>query len=421
MKPYQLVLLICSFLITTTLTLGQSAQEQQIKRAAKGKTGVSPEELVSFKSDVLFGQAIESLNEMSKKFLRKPIVDTSPIKSKTIGVNIESMYWKDAFELILRTNNLWYDEKQDYIQVISMDEAALRGAQIPGGPVAVPTAQGGATRIDTGAVLARTREVLISAIFVEIDQSKLRESGISFKLFRGRDLNLGVEFDGATKVSSNIFKVEATPRSNKLAVDIDAAVRFFESEQFGEVIARPQVTVRSGGTGRVQIGQDFSIKERDFGGNILDKFYNAGTILDVQPRVYTYAGTELIDLNLKVERSSVQPGAVSTLVNKTQAQNSLILLDGEESYAGGLYINEDQTTREGIPFLKDLPWWFFGLRYIFGYDLKRVTTKELLVLIRAQLVPMVDERITQRDLQRNVIQEKRNEIREDIQKRKSKQ
>ncbi len=373
-----------AFAFTCLLLYGlapaQTSEEQRIRRAARGKDVVGQDELVSFRSDVPYKQALELLNDMAKKFLKKPIIDPSPLTT-AINVNIESMYWRDAFELILRTNGMWYTEVADYIQVTGVGSG---GPTTPGAPTTA--------RVDSGAILAKTREITISAIFLEIDKGKLNESGISFNIFRGRDLNLGIEFTGADRVATNIFAVEVNPTSNKLAVDLDAALRIFESEQLGEIIARPQVTVRSGVQGRVQIGADFSVKERDFSGNVIDRFYSTGTILEVTPRVYMYGATPLIDLDLKVERSNVQPGAVSTIINKTDAKTRLVLMNGEESYVGGLVISEESATREGIPLLKDLPWWFFGLRYVFGYDASRVTRKELVVMIRAELVPTIDER-----------------------------
>ncbi len=36
---------------------------------------------------------------------------------------------------------------------------------------------------------------------------------------------------------------------------------------------------------------------------------------------------------------------------------------------------KEPTERVGIPFLKDLPWWVFGIRYLTGSD-KAVTTKK---------------------------------------------
>jgi len=408
-----LIFFACGILLVGGSVFAQSQEEQKIKRAARGKDVVTQEELVNFKNDVPYTQAIESLSALSKKFLKKPIIDPAPLSTK-INVEIQSMYWRDAFELILRTNNLWYVDQPDYIQV--MPVGALPAT--PGAPIAPGAVM---TRADSGQILARTRDVMISAIFVEIDQSKLRESGISYSIFRGRDLNLGVEFLGSERVSSNIFTAAVAPISKKLSVDIGAALRIFESEQLGEVIARPQSTVRSGATGRVQIGTDFSVKERDFSGNVMDRFYSTGTILQVTPTVYTYGKTVLIDLTYQATRSNVTPGTVSTLINKTESQAKLLLLDGEESYVAGLVIQEENTTREGIPLLKDLPWWVFGLRYVFGYDKVSVSQKDLLILLRADLVPTVDERIEQLSKGRNVIQEKLKEGREELEKRMKKQ
>jgi general secretion pathway protein D len=80
-------------------------------------------------------------------------------------------------------------------------------------------------------------------------------------------------------------------------------------------------------------------------------------------------------------------------IKKSEAQTSILMLDGEETVLGGLYINEDTKRREGIPFLKDLPWWIFGLRYLFGYETNNLIKKELLIVIRADLVPSLEERL----------------------------
>ncbi|MBI3580176.1 MAG: hypothetical protein HY276_03405 [Ignavibacteriales bacterium] len=407
MKKTLSILFACS-IFCYGFVIAQSKEEMQVKRAAKGKDVVSQDELVSFKSDMLYAQVLQALSDMSKKFAKKPIIDPNPLNTP-INQNIESMYWKDALELLLRTNNRWYNEAPDYFQVVGMDGG---GAPGPGGTTVA--------RVDSAAILAKAREVTISAIFLEIDKTKLNESGISFNIFRGKDLNLGVEFTGADRVSSNIFTVTAAPTSKKLAVDVNAALRIFESEALGEIIAKPQVTVRSGILGRVQVGADFSVKERDFSGNIIDKFYSTGTILEVTPKVYQYGSTEFIDLSMNVERSNVQPGTVSTIVNRTKATSKLVLLNGEESFVGGLFINEENITREGIPLLKDLPWWVFGLRYIFGYDATRVTKKELIVLMKAELVPLLDERMNQAKSPRDVLQQKLQEGREDLQRRATK-
>jgi general secretion pathway protein D len=407
------MLVVCSVLLLAQVADAQNVEEQRIKRAARGKEFVSQEELVSFKSDVPYDQAIQALSTLSKKYLKKPIVDPAPLTTK-IGVEIQSMYWKDALELILRTNNLWYEEKPDYFQIFAV------GAQ-PGGGGGVPAPGGMVARVDSGAIIAKTREVTISAIFLEIDQSKAREIGLNWSIFRGKDLNLGVEFSGADIVSSNVFSATVSPTSNKLAVSVEGALKVFESEQLGEVIGRPEVTVRSGSKGRVQVGTDFSIKERDFAGNLIDRFYSAGTILEITPTVYRYGNTDLIDLSYTATKSSVVPGTVTTLVNKTETSGKVLLLNGEENYVGGLYTNDQTTTRQGIPLLKDLPWWFFGLRYVFGYDRTNLDRKELLIVLRAELVPTIDERINELGKNRDIIQEKLKQGREETDRLMKKQ
>ena len=411
MKKRSTMLFICCLLLLANLQVALSQNEATIKRAIKGKETYSQDELVSFKGDIPYKQALESLSALSKKFSKKPIVDPQPLVS-TINVEIQSLYWRDALELILRTNNLWYTESDDYFQVSPIGQIAQSGAPTPGGMVAA---------VDSGMIVAKSREVTISAIFLEINTLKLRESGINFNIFRGKDLNLGVQFTGADNVSSPIFGATVSPSSKTLSVNIDAAIRVFESEQIGEVIARPQTSVRSGNKGRVQVGTDFSIKERDFSGNILDKFYSTGTILEVTPKVYTYGTTTLIDLPYKATRSTVTPGAVSTLVNKTETEGRRVLLDGEETYVGGLYTIDENIVRTGIPILKDLPWWFFGLRYIFGYDKIESTRKELVILLKAEVVPTIEDRLKDLAKDRNTIQDKLKEIRDDSEKRLKKQ
>ena len=410
MKKRSTITFFCFLLFLAGSLQAQTPEEKRIKRAAEGKA-YTQEELVSFQKDVPYNVALESLGSLSKKFLKKPIIDPLPLTTP-IGVEIQSMYWKDAFELILRTNNLWYAEKEDYLQVAAA--GVLMAGAAPGGGAPV----GG--QIDSTAILAKSRDVIISAIFLEINTAKQRESGISFSFFRGHGLNLGVNFAGSSKVTSDIFSVDARPTSSNLTVDVTSALKVFESEQIGEVIARPQTVVKSGSKGRIVIGTSFSVKQRDFSGNITDMFFDAGTILEITPKIYTYGAIDFIDLPYHAERSSVNPGTVSTIINKTTSDGRLIVLNGEETYVGGLYSNDVETTREGIPFLKDIPWWFFGLRYIFGYDNNSVTKKELIILLKAELAPTVEDRMKEFVKDRDVLKDRLKEFRDDIQKKSNK-
>lgn len=425
MKTLSLVALVLVLTVGVD-AVAQIREEQQLRRAARGKEGVSPEEMVSFKNDLSYVEAIKALSELSQKFLGKPIVDPAP-KDKPIGVGIDGWYWRDALEMILRTNGLWYEEQPSYFLVFDPrarqaqpTPAVAQPAQPVTQPIVSPAVQQPAAppQPTEAEELAAAREVTISAIFLEVDQTKAREIGVNFSLFKTKGMQIGFEFQGAAGVRSPLVNIEArqTP-TRSLSLDIETAMRFFESEALGEVIARPQVTVRTGQRGRVQIGQDFSVRSRTISGDITENFYSTGTILEVTPKVYKIGEVEFIDLSLDVERSSVNPGEVTTLINRSKASSKLLLLDKEESYVGGLYVNEETTQRQGIPFLKDLPWWVFGLRYVFGFDAVRVARKELIVLIKAELVPMLEERVSERGKEKNLLQEKIQEGREDTAKR----
>jgi type IV pilus assembly protein PilQ len=87
------------------------------------------------------------------------------------------------------------------------------------------------------------------------------------------------------------------------------------------------------------------------------------------------------------------PDPATTIINKTQANTEVIMLDGEEIVMGGLFINDEVNIRSGVPILKDLPWYVFGLRYIFGSEEIQIVKKELVILLKAELVPTLRERL----------------------------
>jgi type IV pilus assembly protein PilQ len=245
----------------------------------------------------------------------------------------------------------------------------------------------------------RSREIKISAVFFEVNLTKLDEVGVNWSFMKTtNDVALGAEFLGGNRVSSDIFGLDVTPKLS--FANIDLLAKLFSNYDLGEILSGPQVVVRSGEEGRIQVGEDFSIKERDFAGNLIDKFYSAGTIIKVTPQVINEQGVNFVHMAVDVERSSVVPGAVSTIIKKTKANTNLLLLDGEESIIGGLYNTETNVIRTGVPFLKDLPWYVFGLRYLFGYERDEMKKKELVILMKAELVPTLQERISQRKEER---------------------
>jgi len=389
------LLFILIGLVLAGQTHAQIKDEYELKRADRGKQGVSPDELVSFAADLPYTEGIKAISEMSKRFTGKIVVDTDPLVNQKIGVAIQAMHWKDALEIILKANNRWYVESDEYIQVLPMSQVTSVGGERVG--VGAQAGGLGVMGIDSSEYYARNREVRISTMFLEIQRSKLNETGMRFSIFKsGTDGNINVEFDGTQAldptVRTSVLEIAGETTPGRFVADLTGAIRIFEQTGVGHVLAEPTVTVQSGSQGRVQLGEDFSVKQRTISGDITETFFSTGTIMEVLPKVYHYKGIDFVALGLKVERSTlIDP--VNVRVAKTQTTSKKVLFDGEEDYVGGLFITSERTTREGIPLLKDIP----IIKYLFSYEKVEQDVRELVVILRADLVPVLEDRVATKE------------------------
>jgi len=344
----------------------------------------NPDEIVTLSRETTFEQAIQILNSFAREYEQRIIINRSSFEGP-IGVNIPAMPWQQALQYIAAANGLVLQEKPDYYEVL--EEAPAQQAAKP-------------ARRKTGPYSLDTREVKISATFFEGQKRLLREIGVDWSTLKNG--KVAINSVGAQNVSNSLFEV-ALPSFNESDLlqlastgwDIRALFSTFEAANKGEILSAPTIKVMDGETGRIQVGQDFSINQVDFAGNTVTKFFSTGTILDVTPEVVQIHDTTFIHMSITAEKSSAQPDPVSTIINKQQANTQILLLSGEETLIAGLYRNEEAVVRRGIPYLKNLPWWFFGLRFLFGYDSKDVQEQELVILIKAELVPSVADRYSQ--------------------------
>lgn len=365
----------CFWFVLLLGILAQEAVMSQSNLPSEARRALAaPEEIVSFSRSTSFANALLIVNDLSKKFSGKMIVGQDAY-SGPIGVDINKQHWMTALEMILRQNGLWYEEYADYIRIVPFAKSPVKPAAS-----AAPAEDSG-----------KSREVVISAIFFEADIAKLRQAGMSWDFFYGKDVNLGIQNNSAT-ARGGLFRVDIDPELD--FADVTATFKALESNQLGEVITSPQITVKSGEEGRIQVGSDVSVTLQDFSGNSVTQFFSTGSIIQVTPEVVIRDSLKFINLQLIIERSKSavsESGGLEIL--KSSAETSVLLLDGEETIIGGLFSNEEATTREGVPFLKDLPWWFFGLRYVFGFESKSYKKKELLILIRGEILPTLEERL----------------------------
>jgi type IV pilus assembly protein PilQ len=363
--------------------------QKYLERQIQGN--IPKDQIVSLSPNLTFEQAIELLSKVSEKAKGKKIVSTVQLLDP-IGIELANVPYDKALVALVQMKGLIYEEKEDIIIIKRKNET-------------VPP-----QRTESTYASVDSREVKISAIFFEADLNAERQLGVDWKILlskNGLDLGgnggnpiqtttTGTGTGGTTTTPTQGYQLNATTNFDLGGFfgDATAIFRAFETKNIGEIIASPNITTRDRVKGRMQVGTDFSIKQKDFAGNVIESFFSTGAIIEVTPYVYREDGVDYILLSVGVERSSFTPDPTTTQVRKSSATSQVILLNGEETIIGGLYENDETKIRNGIPFLKDLPWWFFGLRYIFGSDDIIINKKELIISIKAELIPTLKERLS---------------------------
>lgn len=399
-----------AFLLTIFLIgFTQIAYSQSEERPPREYT--NPEEMISFDRRTPFQDAVEVLTNYAQQYENRFIIDRTN-STGPIGVSLPAMHWKDALNYIMRVRKLVVLESEDILEIVTEQEAAALSQS----EESVQSSGISGEEIDGISITTGTREVRINATFFEGNKRALREIGVDWSTitsnvpdnisdFVGEDASEGIpgtDFDGrfvsvnatgAQNVSQSVFSSIVNLGDIGGGIEVQALFSAFEADNLGQILATPSVKVMDGQEGRIQVGQDFSIKQRDFAGNVTDQFFSTGTILLVRPQIVEVGDTTLIYLEMEAERSSAQPDPVSTVINKQQANTHALLLDGESTVIAGLYRTEESEVRRGVPILKDLPGWFFGLKYLFGYNSIDRQESELVVLLQAELEEPLQERM----------------------------
>lgn len=148
--------------------------------------------------------------------------------------------------------------------------------------------------------------------------------------------------------------------------DFRANLNALASNNRVNILQRPQLVARSGGTARFQVGQDVPIitsqraTNTQTGNNGTDvlqsvQYRQTGVILDLQPVVYG----DRVDITISQEISEMGKSTNAAIASPPILNRSLTtqisLTDGWTGVLGGLISNSYKKTNEGVPFIKDIP------------------------------------------------------------------
>jgi general secretion pathway protein D len=147
--------------------------------------------------------------------------------------------------------------------------------------------------------------------------------------------------------------------------DFRAAINASASNNKVNILQRPQLVTRSGGTARFQVGTDVPIlasqraTDSSSGGLGTDVLQNiqyrqTGVILDLKPTVYG----DRVDIQISQEISAADAppaGISSPIIRNRSLTTQISIADGWTGVLGGLVSNSYSKSNSGIPFLKDIP------------------------------------------------------------------
>jgi type IV pilus assembly protein PilQ len=176
--------------------------------------------------------------------------------------------------------------------------------------------------------------------------------------------------------------------------DLTAFVQALQRVDLADIQAEPTITTLDNRQAEILVGDRVPIRVIDVssvggaggaGGTSVPRatvqFQQTGINLRVTPHV---TANRQILMEVHAERSNVRPAAVDIgfTFQTQQADNQILVNDGETAVIGGLTVTEVLVTKSGIPFLVDLP----ILGKLFGFTSQQENRRDLLILITPHII-----------------------------------
>jgi type IV pilus assembly protein PilQ len=172
--------------------------------------------------------------------------------------------------------------------------------------------------------------------------------------------------------------------------DLTAFLQALQSLSLDDIQAEPTITTLDNRPAQILVGDRVPIRVIDASAGTgtgttapraTVSFEQTGINLRVTPHV---TSNRQILMEVHAERSNVQPASVDIgfTFQTQQADNQILVSDGETAVIGGLTVTEVTASKTGIPFLVDLP----IVGKLFGFTNQQETRRDLLILITPHII-----------------------------------
>ncbi len=262
------------------------------------------------------------------------------------------------------------------------------------------------------------RQAIIDARIFEVDLTDALSFGISASLqgkTSGNHLTTA-GIDAATgALSSSTFAFIGNSR------EILMSLNTLRQKTRVRVLEAPSVLALDGTEARIVVGGEVPYPGGSFigaagGATTSVQYRDTGVQLIVMPRI-SASGTVTLAIAQEISTPG-PPTPVGPTFNKTSVSTTLAVKDGESVAIAGLIRDSNSASRNGIPFLSEIPL----LGSLFGQTARRVLRTEVLILITPHVIrtPERFQEMTQeiKDSLRNVrkwADQKTGELQDDVQ------
>lgn len=239
------------------------------------------------------------------------------------------------------------------------------------------------------------RQVMIEARIIEATSSFSRSLGVSWGVHY-RDGSASVmninsmdtSFGGLTSAPPIVGIAAASGAAmgisfGKLASNLKVDARLNAAAGAGmiKIISSPKVATLNHKPAKISQGQQIPYQNTTSTAGAVTAFVAATLSLEVTPHINAN-GT----IMMKIDAKNDAPGTGSPPpINTKQATTEMLLRDGETTVIGGIFVDSDVESDDGVPFLMDIPY----LGKLFKSSSKNKIKTELLIFITPRILDSV--------------------------------
>lgn len=370
---------------------------------------------------------VKTLIQLLAEFESKNIIISDAVQN-TISINLKNVSWKQAFNTILKTQNLVSQSRDDVLFILSKNEAQVENEKnekpvstifflhyakavdvqkLFKNNMAADTRTNSLIIQDTPSETAKIKyllyqldrpvsQVLITARIVNLDQNDEEELGVRFGLSASRHLT--GTLNGANEMAKPTKNAEVDPLK-RLNVDLpalskgaghiglalfklsggaflDLELSALQSEGRAKIISSPELVASNQEPAIIQAGQEIPYQQQTNNGGTSTAFKKAVLSLKVTPQIIPN-GKILLNLQVNQDsRSSKEVLGVPTI--DTRQINTQVLVNDKQTVAlGGIYEEAHNHVTERIPFFASLPL----VGSLFRYQKTDNTKRELVIFV----------------------------------------